>query len=121
MDKEALRKEYQRIELALPPGPWHARGNTVLAGTDTVAVVFAKSASLVAHYISKYPDYLEQLFDGQSDAQERLEKAEARVEELEEKLEDLKAELETAKEENGSLREDLAAANIALDERLAGK
>ena len=121
MDREDTRKEHQRIAAAIPPGPWHARGNTVLAGTETVAVVFARSASLVAHYLSKFPAYLEQVTDAEIDGADALEKAQARIEELEEKLEDMSADLSTAKDDAEALRIDLAEAQKALDDRLAGK
>lgn len=114
MDAEDRQKEYQRILGAIPPGPWHARGNTVLAGGDTVAVIFARGASMVAQYLSRFPTYLDEVFEGCIETEQELAR-------LRERVEDLEVELETAKSEAKSLREDLAEANNALDDRLAGR
>jgi septal ring factor EnvC (AmiA/AmiB activator) len=115
------RQEYENIKGSLPPGPWYARGNTIFAGTDTVAVVFARGAAFVANQIAKYPERLEALFDADDGAAARIAALEEKLEALEEERDDLKVELETARDEAASLRADLTEAQNALDDKLAGK
>lgn len=117
MEKQAV----ENILNTLPPGPWHARGNTVFAGSDVVAVVFARHASFTANQIAKTPERLESLFEAVGAEDSKLAELEEKLEALEEKNDDLKIELETANMEIRELRAELAAANNALDDRLAGK
>lgn len=72
----------------LPPGPWHARGNKVLAGENVVAIAMCRQSSFVANQIARLPDLL-------TDAGNRVTELQARIEELESKL----AEYETGDED----------------------
>jgi len=65
----------------LPPGPWHARGNKVLAGDSVVAIVMCKNAAFVANQMAHLPDLL-------VSKTVRVEELEHRITELETKLEE---------------------------------
>ena len=46
------RLHYEAEEDLLPPGPWHSRGNKVMAGGQTVAVVVCRHSVAVARRIA---------------------------------------------------------------------
>lgn len=83
---------YEADEDMLPPGPWHAKGNKVMAGGQTVAVVVCPRAAAVAHRIAK-------TFGGATVAETDREiyKLHAQIKKLESEIDLLESRLDEAR------------------------
>jgi hypothetical protein len=81
-------QEVQSTLIRLPPGPWHAVGNTIRAGSQNIAhVTFSRPgvpASFIARVLAKMPELL-----ADTTAQEEIDTLLAKVEELEDRIADL--------------------------------
>ena len=112
-------QELHSLLSQLPIAPWTARGNRVLAGDRTVAIITAQRAplaALIADNLARLPDLLVERVELDEKGEEEAVRLQARVDVLEEELADLKADLERAQDEAAGLRADLAEAQKALDE-----
>lgn len=85
------KQHYEAEEDRLPPGPWHAKGNKVMAGNQTVAVIVCRNASAVARMVARFPELL---------AAEPIEcvKHGKRIDELEDEVDMLQNEVEKLRE-----------------------
>ena len=108
------KQELHNVLTSLPPGPWHARGNTVFAGDQTVCVVFARNSSFTANQIAKLPERLTALFDTDDGIAARVAELEAKIEALEDERDGLKVDLEDAQSRISDLREDLDDAESTI-------
>jgi chromosome segregation ATPase len=91
--------DLQTILSNMMPGPWTARGNKILAGSQPVAYVVGRNGSNTANQIAKLPERLEALSAATQTQADRLAELEAKIEELEEERDNLKLTVRDLKEE----------------------
>jgi hypothetical protein len=72
----------------LPPGPWHARGNKVVAGETVVGYFVCRQAAFVANQMARLPDLLVAQTEEVAALQTRITELETKLAEFEEADED---------------------------------
>jgi hypothetical protein len=85
------KQELHSILARLPPGPWHAKGDTIYAGDRIVCVVMEwQNDNHIAEQLARLPDLIAATVSRTSfeELEEKLATAEAKVEELEDALSD---------------------------------
>lgn len=85
------KQELHSILSRLPPGPWHAKGDTVFAGDRIVCVVMEwQSDDHIAEQIARLPTLIANTVAAEKmeEVEQELATAEKKIEELEDALND---------------------------------
>lgn len=85
------KQELHSILARLPPGPWHAKGDTVFAGDRIVCVVMEwQNDDHIAEQLARLPTLLANAVSREAldEVEQQLATAEKKIEELEDALND---------------------------------
>lgn len=104
----AIKETAESILMGLPPAPWHAHGNRVMAGTRTIALVLdGPGEETLAQELARLPERIENAFATAPELSALAAEQEDELAQVRDEVEDLRTENEDLQDENEDLRQEI--------------